>query len=50
MKKIFSIIIILSIACACLFGLIACNKVADNTQYYDKITSTLKLKDRKSVV
>lgn len=43
MKKIFSIIIILSIACACLFGLIACNKVADNTQYYDKITSTLKL-------
>lgn len=42
MKRIFSIFILLVLAASC-FSLIACNKIADNTEYYDSITKTLKL-------
>lgn len=42
MKKLFSfvLVVILLITCG---ALAACNKVADNTEHYDKITKTLKL-------
>lgn len=43
MKKLLSIILCLSLAVASLFALIACNNVADNTQFYTDITATLKL-------
>lgn len=42
MKRTFSIFLLLVLAASC-FSLIACNKVADNTEYYDSITKTLKL-------
>lgn len=43
MKKIFSIIIVLSLCALACLSLAACNKIADNTKFYDSITKTLKL-------
>ena len=41
MKKIFSLILILSLLCCCL---VACKEpISDNTEHYDKITKKLKL-------
>lgn len=42
MKRILSVAIALLLLVGCL-SLVACNKVADNTEYYDAITKTLKL-------
>ena len=56
MKKILRIIGAFVIVCCGVLGLSACgeSKVADNTEYYDAVTKTLKLQksytDRKSVV
>lgn len=43
MKKIFSIVIVLALALTLCLSLVACNQVADNTKFYDKVTKTLKL-------
>lgn len=43
MKKIFSIVIVLSLALVLCLSLVACDQAADNTQFYDKVTKTLKL-------
>lgn len=43
MKKILSITIALLLALSCMIALVACNKVADNTEHLDEVTRSLKL-------
>ena len=42
MKRIFSLVLMVVLVASCC-SLIACNKIADNTQFYDSVTKTLKL-------
>ncbi len=43
MKKAISILLVLVVALSCVLVAVACNKIADNTKYYDSITKKLKL-------
>lgn len=43
MKKVFSLIAAIVMAVSCIFALISCNQVADNTEHFDAITKKCKL-------
>lgn len=43
MKKFYSLIAVIALAVSCVFALISCNQIADNTEHFDAITKTCKL-------